>query len=446
MDLTLKKSFQEVAAIFRAGVAAVDPEKLVKKTLDFSGGELTIGVDRYSLDRLGNIYLLSVGKAAVGMARGVEEVLGAKITGGLVIVPEGITGEPRMDVAELRFGAHPIPDRSGVQATEELIALARKAGADDMVILLLSGGGSALLTAPAVGISLEDIRVLTGKLIKRGVSIGELNTIRKHLSMVKGGGLAQLLYPARVITLILSDVVGDDPAIIASGPTTPDPTTFRDCLEILDQYEIRERVPFRIRELLGEGREGMIPETPDGSDPVFQKVRNIIIGNNRIALMGAAEKARELGYKTVVLSDRIAGDTRRAAQLHCALAGAIIGRSREGTLPVCLLSGGETTVEVKGTGRGGRNTEFVLASVREITGRDGITILSGGTDGIDAETPAAGAICDGTTLARGEDIGLDANDFLKRNDSYTYFQYLDDLLITGPTGTNVMDIRIILVE
>lgn len=444
MNLVRENSFQKVEAIFRAGVAAVDPEGLVRNALKLSGGNLAVGADRSSIDYLGKIYLLGAGKAACRMAWGVEAVLGDRITGGMVIVPHGNATEPR--VVEVRFGSHPIPDQSGIQATAEMIKIARNAGGDDLVIVILSGGGSSLLSAPSDGIYLEDIRLLSGKLLKCGASIGELNTIRKHLSRVKGGGLARLLYPARVITLILSDVVGDEPAVIASGPTAPDPTTFRDCLEILDRYGIRDWIPFRISERLEEGRGGMIPDTPDGSDPIFRKVRNIVIGNNRISLVGAAAQARKLGYKTVILSDRVTGDTRRAAELHCALAVAVIGRRRQGKKPVCLLSGGETTVAVEGSGRGGRNTEFVLASAREISGRHGITILSGGTDGIDGETPAAGAICDGTSLGRGEQLGLAAGDFLERNDSYTFFRSLGDLLITGPTGTNVMDLRIILLE
>jgi len=439
-----EKSFQEVEAIFRDGVAAVDPVKLVMDALNLAGSVLTFGGERYDLHTFRKIFLLGAGKAAGPMAEGAGAVLGCRIAGGVIISPSLPAASPVMVLR--RAASHPIPDENGIRAAEELISIARSTGPDDLVIVLLSGGGSALLSAPEAGISLEDLRGVTETLLKCGVTIGELNAIRKHLSLVKGGGLARLLYPARVITLILSDVVGDDATVIASGPTAPDPTTFRDCLEILNRYKIRERVSFRIREHLEQGMGGMIPETPDGSDPIFQKIRNIVIGNNRVALMGAAEKARDSGYKTIILSDRVTGDTRRSAELHCALAMELSGASRYGKKPICLLSGGETTVLVKGSGRGGRNTEFVLASAREIAGKQGITILSGGTDGIDSETPAAGAICDGTTLARGEEFGLDAAEVLERNDSYTYFQTLDDLLITGPTGTNVMDLRIILVE
>jgi glycerate 2-kinase len=444
MDSAKKTSFREAEAIFRAGLTAADPGELVKKELRLAGRDLVVGEELYSLDRVQSIYLLGAGKAAGRMARGAEAVLGPRITGGMIILPHGTPPDHRG--AEFRFGAHPIPDQSGVQATEDLLEIVGRAGEDDLVIMLLSGGGSALLTAPPVGISLEGLRIISRVLLKCGASIGELNTIRKHLSRIKGGGLARFLYPTQVVTLILSDVVGDDPAVIASGPTAPDPTTFRNCLDILDRYGIRDLVPSRIRERLVRGRGGMIPETPDGSDPIFRNVRNIVIGNNRIALMGAAEKSRELGYNPVILSDRVTGDTRRSAQSHCALAAAIISPPGEKRKPLCLLSGGETTVVVKGSGQGGRNTEFVLACSREIAGRKGITILSGGTDGIDGETPSAGAFCDGTTLARGEELSLDAEDFLDRNDSYTYFQALGDIFITGPTGTNVMDIRIILLD
>ena len=444
MDSAKKTSFREAEAIFRAGVAAVDPEELVKKVLNISGGDLVVGDIRYSLSHLRNIYLMGAGKASGRMARGVASVLGARITDGMIILPHGTPPDHRG--GEFRFGAHPIPDRIGIQATVEIMTIARNAAQDDLVIVLLSGGGSALLSAPAEGILLEDLQIISEVLLKCGASISELNTVRKHLSRIKGGGLARILKPALVITLIISDVVGDDPAVIASSPTAPDPTSFRDCLEIIDRYEIREKVPSRIMARLKRGRGGMIPDTPDGASPVFEKVRNIIIGNNRLALRGAAEEARRLGYQTIIISDRITGDTHRAAELHCALAAAVKMSNRSHSHPLCILSGGETTVAVKGPGLGGRNTEFVLACARKIAGWRGLTILSGGTDGIDGSSPAAGAICDGATISRGKEIGLNAGDFLNRNDSYTYFQALDDLLITGPTGTNVMDIRILLVE
>jgi hydroxypyruvate reductase len=442
--MTLKKLFKEAEDIFRAGVEAVDPRKLVRDSLDLSGAILTVGGDRYDLNIFERIYLLGAGKACDKMATGVEELLGDRLAGGVIINPYGTAiSTPRVP---RRIAAHPIPDDKGVRAAEELISIAATSGPGDLVIVLLSGGGSALLSAPAEGILLEDLQIISEVLLKCGASINELNTVRKHLSRIKGGGLARILKPALVITLIISDVVGDDPAVIASSPTAPDPTSFRDCLEIIDRYEIREKVPSRIMARLKRGRGGMIPDTPDGASPVFEKVRNIIIGNNRLALRGAAEEARRLGYQTIIISDRITGDTHRAAELHCALAAAVKMSNRSHSHPLCILSGGETTVAVKGPGLGGRNTEFVLACARKIAGWRGLTILSGGTDGIDGSSPAAGAICDGATISRGKEIGLNAGDFLNRNDSYTYFQALDDLLITGPTGTNVMDIRILLVE
>lgn len=439
-----ENNFQIAEEIFRAGVEAVEPRKLVRDTLELSGTILTVEGESYDLKSFQNVYLLGAGKSGEAMAGGVEDILGERITGGIIVTTRS-TGLPSGRVPR-RAASHPIPDGKGVQATEELISIAASAGPDDLVIVLLSGGGSALLSAPASGVYLDDIQLLTALLLRSGAPISELNTIRKHLSLVKGGGLARMFYPARVLTIILSDVVGDDPGVIASGPTSPDPTTFRDCLEILERYGIRAEIPSRIRDHLERGEKGMIPETPDGSDPVFQKVRNIVIGNNRLALQGAAEKARQLGYRPVVVSDQITGDTTRSARLHCALAAAVSGRRRQGDTPVCLISGGETTVVVKGTGRGGRNSEFVLVCARDIAGKLGTTVLSGGTDGIDAETPAAGAICDGSTVARGEALGMNADEFLKRNDSYTYFQALGELLITGLTGTNVMDLRIMLMD
>lgn len=444
MNLPDKLSFQTAQTIYRAGVNSVDPELLVKRKLKLSGQLLVVNGNKYYLDRFRYIYVLGAGKAAGRMVRGVESVLGSRLSGGMVIVPTGTS--VNQEQIEIRSGSHPHPDQNGMGATKDIIELARKVGKNDLVIVLLSGGGSALLSAPAEGISIGDIRILTDLFLKKGIPIEEINTIRKHVSRIKGGGLARLLYPAKVISLIISDVVGDDPAVVASGPTAPDPTTFQACLKLLDKYGIKNSVPFSIIRRLELGENGKIQETPKTEDPIFKKISNFIIGNNMNALEGASEKAREYGYITIILSDRISGDIRRGAELHCALAKAVVTSAKRRNKPVCILTGGEMTVDVKGNGKGGRNTEFILACARELLGTNGITILSGGTDGIDGCAPAAGAICNGNTLLRGKEIGLDADDFLERNDSYTYFRAVGDLLITGPTGTNVMDLRVILVD
>ena len=443
-DCLRQKRFQQAREIFRAALSAVEPEKLVKNCLSFSGRTLTVGGERYHLDDAGNIFVLGIGKAAAGMARGVEDILGEAVLGGIAILPYGIAHS--LCRTEVRYASHPVPDRSGTRAAEELMAVARSAGPEDLVILLLSGGGSALLTAPAPGVSREDLEAINKLLLRSGAAIGEINAVRKHLSRVKGGGLARLAAPARVIGLLLSDVPDDDPAVIASGPTAPDPTTFGDCIEILKRYSLWDEAPDSIRRRLEEGSRGLVPETLKPGDPVFGNVRNLVVGTNRTALAGAAAKAREWGYRTLIYPEAISGDTRASAAFHCARAREIREKNRPPAKPAAFISGGETTVRVMGAGRGGRNQEFVLACGRLIDGGEGITILSGGTDGIDGETPAAGAVGDGSTGERGRALGLSAEDHLQRNDSYTYFKALGDLLITGPTGTNVMDVHVILVE
>ncbi len=439
-----QKRFQQAREIFRAALSAVKPEKLVKKCLSFSGRTLTVGGERYHLDAAGNIFVLGAGKAAAGMARGVEDILGEAVRGGIAILPCGIAHSLRR--TEVRYASHPVPDRSGTRAAEELMAVARSAGPEDLVIVLLSGGGSALLTAPAPGVSREDLGAINKLLLRSGAAIGEINAVRKHLSRVKGGGLARLAAPARVIGLLLSDVPDDDPAVIASGPAAPDPTTFGDCIEILKRYSLWDEAPDSIRRRLEEGSRGLIPETPKPGDPVFENVRNIVIGNNQMALAGAAAKARDLGYQVIVRPEAVTGDTRAAAAFHCAQVRRLRKNRGPAAKPAALISGGETTVRVTGAGRGGRNQEFVLACAGEIAGWRGVTVLSGGTDGIDGDTLAAGAMADGSTGERGPALGLKMDDFLERNDSYSYFAALGDLLITGPTGTNVMDVHVILVE
>lgn len=278
-----------------------------------------------------------------------------------------------------------------------------------------------------------------------GANIKEMNTIRKHISQVKGGRLAQIAYPAHVITLILSDVIGDKIDSIPSGPTAPDATTFLDCLKIIQKYKLKDKIPSSIYEHLKKGAQGKIEETPKPGDPIFKKVRNFIIGSNLQAREAAKQKAEELGFNTMILRRSVYGDTRRAAIKHANLAKKIQETGDPILPPACLISGGETTVKVKGTGLGGRNQEFVLSGAMKIAGLENVVILSAGTDGTDGPTDAAGAICDGKTIQRALQKGLDPKYYLDNNDSYHFFQKLGDLLKTGPTNTNVMDIHLIMV-
>jgi glycerate 2-kinase len=345
----------------------------------------------------------------------------------------------------VREAGHPLPDENGVGATNEIVGLLKKADADTLVICLISGGGSSLLVSPCEGVSLEDKQAVTGLLLKAGATINELNAVRKHLSLVKGGRLAQLAYPARTISLIVSDVMGDNLDVIASGPTSPDGTTFPEAAAILKRYGLLQRTPGSVLEVLDKGVEGLLPETPKQGDRIFERVCNVIIGNNGRALHAAREQAASLGFQTEIVSAAVAGEARDIGR---DLARKAIGikSARGSSRPLCLISGGETTVTVTGSGRGGRNMELALSFAAEIEGIGGIKLLSAGTDGTDGPTDAAGAIVDGDTVKRGRELGADVREHLANNNSYTFFKKAGALFVTGPTGTNVMDIQILAIE
>ena len=321
-----------------------------------------------------------------------------------------------------------------------------KATDKDLVISLISGGGSALLCQPAKGITLSEKQTVTGMLLDCGASIDEINTIRKHISAAKGGQMARAAFPATVVNLMLSDVVGDKMDVIASGPFVPDPSTFEDALGILQKYDLKG-VPEAIVQRLEDGAQGQIPDTPKAGDPVFLYVSNIIVGSNILALEAAEKKARTFGYNTLILSSLIEGETRDVARVHCAIAKEVVRSDRPIAKPACIISGGETTVTIRGKGLGGRNQEFCLASAIEIAELPfKVVVLSGGTDGNDGPTDAAGAIVDPFTVTRGRKAGMAAGTFLNNNDAYHFFEKTEDLLMTGPTNTNVMDVRLLLVR
>ena len=313
------------------------------------------------------------------------------------------------------------------------------------MICVISGGGSALLPAPAPPVTLAEKQAITRLLLDCGANIHEINAVRKHISSIKGGQLARLAYPATVIALLLSDVIGDDLDVIASGPTAPDPSTFDRVREILRHYRIEEQAPAGVQQRLEQGVAGAIQETPKTGDPAFARTQNAIVGSNLLAVNAASIKARELGFRTMTLSTFIEGETRDVARMHAAIArqARLFEQPLRG--PACIISGGETTVTIRGAGKGGRNQEFALAAAIDLAGLDDVVILSGGTDGSDGPTDAAGAVVDGQTVERAARLGLSAKDYLARNDSYHFFKPLGDLLITGPTNTNVMDVRLILV-
>jgi len=443
MSRTVQQLREDSRHIFAAGVAAVDPVAAVRRAVVRQGNMLYVDGVPYDLQRYARVYVLGAGKAGATMAQGLEAVLGERLTAGIVTVKYGhLAPVSRVTIYE---AAHPVPDEAGVQGAEALIRLAQQADVDDVVFCLLSGGGSALLPAPSPGITLTEKQRVTSLFLECGASIDEINTIRKHLSQLKGGQLARLVAPATLITLVLSDVVGDRLDVIASGPTVPDPTTYQDCLEIIRRYDLLTRLPVSVRSHLQRGQAGERAETLKATDPALARCQTVIIGSNRIALQAARAAAQARGYTTLILSSSVEGEARQIARMHAAIAREIRQSGEPVAPPACVIAGGETTVTIRGDGTGGRNQEFALATALGIAGLDSVVVLSGGTDGTDGPTPAAGALADGHTVARARALGLTPETFLCRNDSYHFFHALDDLLITGPTGTNVMDMHILLV-
>jgi len=377
------------------------------------------------------------------MARALEEILGSRITGGVVIVKYGHA--LRLDRIEVIQAGHPIPDQAGVDGARQILKLASEAEAGDLILFVVSGGGSALLPLPVAGLSLLDKQKTTQALLASGATIQEVNAVRRHLSRLKGGRLAELAQPAGLAALILSDVVGDDLDAIASGPTVPDTSSYADCLRMLRAYGLVDKIPQSVLELFERGARGEIAETPKPTEPFFRDVHNVIIGTNESALSAAKAHAEALGYRTRVLSSTMTGESRIVASSHAALLKAVARQKNPAEPPQCLISGGETTVTVRGDGLGGRNQEFALAAAIEIGATSNVVVLSGASDGSDGPTDAAGAIIDGTTVTRGQELGLDAAEFLARNDSYRFFCATGDLLVIGPTLTNVMDVQVSLI-
>jgi glycerate 2-kinase len=431
---------RDALRIFRAALKAADPAEAVLRHMQLTANVLTAGRKRYGLASFRNVYVIGAGKASAQMALPIERLLGKRITGGLVNIKYG--HRARLRRIELNECGHPIPDRNGELGAQRIAEIARQAGPDDLVLCLISGGASALLPLPAPRVTLEEKQETTRLLLHCGANIHELNCVRKHISAVKGGQLAQLAFPATVLALILSDVIGDDLDVIGSGPTVPDRSTFANARAILAKYGISGKVPAAVRERLN----GDASETPKPGDKIFVKVQNLIVGSNRLAVDAAAQQARALGYHTMVLSTFIEGETRDVARVHAAIAKEIRSTGRPVKLPACVISGGETTVTIRGSGVGGRNQEFALAAALDIAGLRDIVVLSAGTDGTDGPTDAAGAIVDGGTLARAAARGLDAAAHLANNDSYPFFEELGNLIKTGPTGTNVADVRIMLLR
>lgn len=438
----------EIEAILEAALDAVDPVNAVKQHLSLEGDTLVIGEQRYDLrarEAAGGgatpsrrIFVLGGGKAGGAMARAVEEVLGDRVAAGVVNVKYGYTAETRR--IELVEAGHPLPDENSFTGTRRMATLLRTVTADDLVLCLISGGGSALMTLPAEGITLDDVQRLTDALLRRGATINEMNTVRKHLDLVKGGGLARLAYPAPLIALVLSDVVGSPLDVIASGPTVPDPTTFAEAWAVLERYDIADAVPRSIADRLRRGAAGEIRDTPKAGDPVFAGVFTLVVGSNEVAAQAAVARAGDLGFNALLLSTYVEGEAREVGKVAAAIAKEVARSGRPLAPPACIVAGGETTVTVRGSGKGGRNQELALAAALALEGWPNVAIVTLATDGGDGPTDAAGALADGTTVERGRQRGLEARAFLERNDAYPFLRAVGDLLITGPTNTNVNDL------
>jgi glycerate-2-kinase len=377
------------------------------------------------------------------MAEALEQILGKRITKGLVNVPHG--SKSKIGIIRLHGANHPVPDQAGVEGTRRMLKIAEDAEKNDMIICLFSGGGSSLMPLPRGDVSLEDKKEITKALLKSGATINEINTVRKHISDFKGGWLAKKAYPATILNLILSDVVGDPLDFIASGPTVPDSTSFDDAVKVLQKYNLWEKAPDSVRKVLSTGKKGLIPETPKAGDRVFKKVTNVVVGNNRYSSQAACENLRSSGLNTLLLTATLEGEARQVGIILASTAREVLASGNPVKKPAGIIAGGETTVIVTGKGKGGRNQEIPLAAASRLADSNGVAIASLSTDGIDGPTDAAGAVADGKTLERAMKVGMHPDNYLADNDSYPFFSKLGDLIFTGSTGTNVNDISVIVV-
>jgi glycerate-2-kinase len=436
---------QHAVEIFKAGVEAVQPAQLLPSGIFVEQDTLTIFDHTFPAGSVQNIYVIGAGKASAAMAVETEKILGPLLKSGIVTTKYN-HALPCKKIKVLE-ASHPVPDQSCVNAIDETLEFLKQVTEKDLLICLLSGGASALWCDLPPGITLKEMQTAFDSLIKSGAAIHEINTIRKHLSSIKGGQLIRHCNGATVFSLIISDVPGDNLDIIASGPTVGDDSTFADAYAILSEYGLLSQLPHSIHLHFEKGLQGLVTETPQQSDPLFRRTTNRIIGTNKLAIEAAAAKARNLGYQTYVNKNLITGDVKAEANAMVSLI-----QNYKDKLPVCLLQGGEMTVKVAGSGKGGRNQHFVLSALKELQDRSipaypvNFTILSGGTDGTDGPTDAAGAFADPTTLAKAFQKGLSPREYLENYDAYSFFQQTGDLLITGPTQTNVMDIMLAIVN
>ncbi len=427
-----------------AGLKAVDPEEAVRRHIEQIGNRLRVGERSYPLDGFRRIIVIGAGKGTAPMAKALEEILGDRLTSGWIIVKYG-HGLPLKKIRVMEAG-HPVPDQAGLEATSFILDRLRECTEEDLVLCAFSGGGSALTPALLPPLSFSEKQKTTQLLLESGATINELNALRKHLSTGKGGQFAKIAYPATVVSLFLSDVIGDPLDVIASGPTVPDPSTFADCLKIVERYGLTQKLPESVLDLLNKGAHGLIEDTPKTGDIVFEKVQNLVVGNNRAALLAAADEARVLGFQPLILSSFFQGEAREIAPALAGIGKEMVVSGHPISPPACILAGGETTVTIRGPGKGGRNQELALAAAIALEDWPRIALLSAGTDGTDGPTDAAGAFADGDTCKEALQKGINPVDYLLNNDSYNFFDQLGQLFKTGPTRTNVMDLICLLVS
>ncbi len=429
--------------ILEAALNAVDPKNAVMDKLKVIEGNMVVDGFTKPLSDVNRVLIVGGGKAGGPMTEALEEVLGDKIEGGVVNILRGTETRYNVNRVQLNPSSHPVPDDEGVKGVQDMMCLTSNLSQEDLVFALVSGGGSSLMTLPVAGVSLEDVQDVTKKLLSSGATINELNAVRKHISAFKGGWLAANCYPATVVSLILSDVVGDPLDIIASGPTAPDPSTYQTAYEVLERYGVWGSVSPAVKKRIEQGLRGEADETPKPGSPVFDNVHNIVVGNNLKAAKAAADKAKKLGYNTEILSTFVEGEARHVGTVYAEIARSLVIDDLPVKKPGALIIGGETTVTVKGSGKGGRNQELALSALMKIADHD-CAVLTFATDGIDGPTEAAGAIVDGASLVRAKSQELDPETYLEENDSYSFFKELGDAVFTGPTGTNVNDLALIL--
>ncbi|MBS7288629.1 MAG: glycerate kinase [Candidatus Freyarchaeota archaeon] len=422
-----------------------DPRSVIKRTVMLDERHIIVAGEHIPIRNIENIYVVGAGKASGAMAEALEEVLGEFVTDGAVCVQKGTSSMFSVKRIRLFEADHPIPGEENIRGAEEVARLAEAAEENDLLICLISGGGSAMLTLPVEGLELQDIQEITAALLKSGVDISKVNTVRRHLSRLKGGLLAKLAYPARVVSLIVSDIVGDRLEDVASGPTAPDPTTFSDAINILKRYRLWERCGSRVKARLTAGVEGKVEETPKPNDPVFRRVQNFLVATNREACTAVANEAARRGLNSFILTTHMEGEAREVGYLVAGVARSIALNQEPLKRPALIVMGGETTVTMsEDAGRGGRNQELALSAALKIAGLKGVFVVSFGTDGVDGVSYAAGALVDGNTVKKGDVHGVRAEDYLQRHDTTSFFEKIGDgLIVTGPTGTNVNDVLIL---